>query len=157
MKKGVGAGAYNFSDDDNNDNFKDEYIDDDFVENKKEQKKDFWEAPKPANNSKPNILGNKPSTLQQNNNFNNKQSSALALAGLQSLGPSKSNLPKGIIKDTPPSGVNKKNDDDDEGAYENGDYEDDDFDDDEEENFKVSKLKNFILIVENSCGFRETA
>ncbi len=35
MKKGVGAGAYTFSDDDNNNNnFEEEYIDDDFNDNK---------------------------------------------------------------------------------------------------------------------------
>ncbi len=64
MKKGVGAGAYNLSEDEDNNNFEEEYIDDDFGDKPKEQKKDFWEAPKPANNIKPNILGNKPSTLQ---------------------------------------------------------------------------------------------
>jgi hypothetical protein len=63
MKKGAGAGAYTFSDDDNN-NFQEEYIDDDFAKKPKDQKKDFWEAPKPINNSKPNILSNKSSTLQ---------------------------------------------------------------------------------------------
>jgi hypothetical protein len=47
MKKGLGAGAYNFSDDEgnNNNNFEEEYIDDDFNDNKPAQKKDFWEAP----------------------------------------------------------------------------------------------------------------
>ena len=39
-------------------------------------------------------------TLQQNNNFNNKQPSALATAGLQSLNIGKASLPSGIIKDT---------------------------------------------------------
>ncbi len=35
MKKGVGAGAYTFSDDDNNNNnFEEEYIDDDFNDKK---------------------------------------------------------------------------------------------------------------------------
>lgn len=150
MKKGLGAAAYNFSDDDggNNNNFEEEYIDDDFNDNKPAApKKDFWEAP-----SKTKAPAQKPmTTLQQNNNFNNKQPSALATAGLQSLNSGKANIPAGIIKDTYKKEVEKDDDD-----YDNNDYEEDDFDEDEEENFKVTFLIiNFLL--ENSGRLRETA
>ena len=152
MKKGLGAAAYNFSDDEdggNNNNFEEEYIDDDFNDNKQAPKKDFWEAP-----SKTKAPAQKPmTTLQQNNNFNNKQPSALATAGLQSLNSGKVNLPSGIIKDTYKKEVAKDDDD-----YDNNDYEEDDFDEDEEENFKVTTTILIInLPLENGGGLRETA